>query len=206
MVCLGKKKKLGSTSRWIVPVWSIYIPVRPKNLHLSSLSKQKFFCRSFEISSLGKFGIDQTIHFLRNMLVESRINPKFPVTANCKILFAERRWMKIYRPNRYVNASFEWPILEQLMRMCCQIFSCPDRPSKLRYFSMVKRLQTTQHKTNQETRAYQRISDKLCSLPVNLIKQICITGKANHDKFLILAQFCVPSIPTPKFFGSKILK
>ena len=30
-----------------------------------------------------------------------------------EFLFADRRRMKIFRPHRYVNASYEWPILEQ---------------------------------------------------------------------------------------------
>ena len=51
-LCLDKKQ-LGSTSPWIVSrlVWSIYIPVWPKYLHSSSLSKQKFSCRSLEFSN-----------------------------------------------------------------------------------------------------------------------------------------------------------
>ena len=58
--------------------------------------------------------------------------------------------MKIFWPNRYVNASYEWPILEQFMGKCCPIVSCLERPLKLRnFFSMVKSLQTTQHKSNQ---------------------------------------------------------
>ena len=55
----------------------------------------------------------------------------------------------LHLPNRYVNASYDWPILEQLMGKCCPFVSCPDRPSKLKQFSMVKRLHTKRHKTNQ---------------------------------------------------------
>ena len=72
-----------------------------------------------------------------------------------RFLFAQRKQMKIFLQNRDVHASHEWPILEQYMGQCCPIFSCPDRPSKLRHFLMVKWLQTTQHKIN-----------KFCSLPV----------------------------------------
>ena len=50
-----------------------------------------------------------------------------------EFLFAEWRQMKIFQPNRYVNASYEWPILEQFMWKCCPIVSCLDRP-KLRHF------------------------------------------------------------------------
>ena len=50
-----------------------------------------------------------------------------------EFLFAEWRQMKIFQPNRYVNASYEWPILEQFMGKCCPIVSCLDRP-KLRHF------------------------------------------------------------------------
>ena len=43
---------------------------------------------------------------------ESRISPQFPVITNFdrstgEFLFAERRRMKIFWPNRYVNASYE---------------------------------------------------------------------------------------------------
>ena len=53
------------------------------------------------------------------------------MTANFKrsaeeYLFAERRGMKIFRPNRNVNALFEGPILEIFIAKCCPFFSFPD--------------------------------------------------------------------------------
>ena len=90
----------------LVPVWPIY-------LQLSS-SKQKFSCRSFKISK-GKFRISQWFcysHYwwipklvgLSNFLVQSHIYQNFPVSANfeTEFLFAKSRWMKIFRPNRYL--------------------------------------------------------------------------------------------------------
>ena len=98
MVCLGKKK-FGSTSaphdlflNWSL-IWSIYIPVSTKYLHLSSLFKQTIFFRSFENNSHRKYlenlwFLDSDHSFFlnleRNLLVKSLINLKFPVTANFK--------------------------------------------------------------------------------------------------------------------------
>ena len=67
-----------------------------------------------------------------------------------------------FQLNRYVNASYEWPILEQFIGKCCRIISCPDWPSELGLFN--KYLQTTQRKTNlnqqQKTHANQLIPGK----------------------------------------------
>ena len=51
-----------------------------------------------------------------------------------EVLFAERRGMKIFQPNRFVIASYGWPILEQFLGKCCPIVSCLDRSSELRHF------------------------------------------------------------------------
>ena len=78
---------------------------------------------------------------MTTVLRGSRIKPKF--SSDCwfwrstivKYFFAERRWMKIFHPNRYVKASYEWPISEQLMGNCCPIVvSCLNRPSKFMHF------------------------------------------------------------------------
>ena len=57
-----KRKKMGSYPDEYFQDWSlkesINIPVWSKYLHSSSLCKQKLICRSFEISSDGKFRID----------------------------------------------------------------------------------------------------------------------------------------------------
>ena len=65
-------------------------------------------------------------------LVESRIDPKLPITLDFKrsaeeLLYAERRWVEIFQPRRYVNASNERPTLGQFMDECCPIFSCSDQ-------------------------------------------------------------------------------
>ena len=78
------------------------------------------------------------------MLVESLTNPKFPVTPNFTksqelFLFAERRRVEIYWPNRTVvmlDMTYEWPNFKQFMEKCCPIFSCSERPSKLWHLSM----------------------------------------------------------------------
>ena len=116
-----------------------YPPVLLKYLHSSSVSKQAFSCRSFKMRSHGKFRIN--LRFYKQVsyrprkkwivrVSESRINlVKFPVIANFKrstgeILFAERRRMKIFRPNRYANASFicKWPILAKFSGSAAQPF------------------------------------------------------------------------------------
>ena len=144
-------------------IWSIYIPVWPIYLQLSFLSEQQFFCRLFEISSHGKFRInpcfwDSDCSFFSKTnkklvsRLQSQINPKFPVTAtNLKLKTTYRRifvcWEKMNEKDvltkevckcfidmrNEVNWWYEGPILEQLMRKCCPIFYCPDRPSKLRH-------------------------------------------------------------------------
>ena len=81
-------------------IWSIYIPVWPKYLRLSSFSKQKIFCRSLKIYRSREnlyrcmILVTHTIHFCNkdlchwhffkdifNLLVESWIYTSFPVTA-----------------------------------------------------------------------------------------------------------------------------
>ena len=62
------------------------------------------------------------------------MTPNFKRSAE-EFLFAGRRLMKVFRQNRYVNVSYERPILEQFMGKCYQVFPCPDRPSKKRHFS-----------------------------------------------------------------------
>ena len=137
MVCQGTKK-FGSTYPWIIP--RLVTHTCMKHLHrgptllvdISSfiISQQtKFFCRSFEISSHRKFQIYQRFYqqvsfkFQQKLMVrvqETQILPIFPVTVIFKrstedCLLEERRQMKIFCQNRYVNASYEWPIEEQVM-------------------------------------------------------------------------------------------
>ena len=96
------------------------------------------------------------------------------------VLFAEGRQMNIFGPNRYVNASHEWPILEQLIGKCCPIVSCLDRPSKMRHFWMIVTcLQTTRHRNNQKTHAYQLILEKFCSLLVGFSLSCVATNFAD---------------------------
>ena len=106
----------------------------------------------------------------RNLLVESRTNPKFPVTPNLKrctdeFLFAMSRRIKIFRPNRYVNASYEWPILEQFMGKCCSTFFSPRQSFKVEAFCQWW-CDFKQHNTNQKTHVNQLIENKFCSSPV----------------------------------------
>ena len=112
------KNQLGNNSSWIAPrlithinelhcsheafTYIAYLFGWDTYLHSSSLSKQKFFCRSFEISyhrmiRNNRWFWDSVCSFfpknLRNLLVESRIDPKIPVIGN--------------QPKRYANASYE---------------------------------------------------------------------------------------------------
>ena len=43
-------------------------------------------------------------------------------------------WIYFGKAGLYENASYKWPIFEQFKGDCCPIFSCSDRPSKLRYY------------------------------------------------------------------------
>ena len=95
---------------------------------------------------------------------KSWINPKSLKNANFKIsteefLFAERRQMKILRQSRYVNASYEWPFLEQFMGSAANFF-LPRETIKIEEFFQC--LQTTQHKTNHKPHANQLIADNFC--------------------------------------------
>ena len=82
-----------------VHIWLKYLPS-------SSLSKQKSPCRSFKISNQGNCGLmqDSTTKLL------TRITDKSEFSRDCqfwkiyrRILFADRRRLKIFPPNRYVN-------------------------------------------------------------------------------------------------------
>ena len=89
-----------------------------------------FFCRPsanknssvdlLKLATMGNFGLFVTLglrlfifpKLSRNLSEESRITPKLPVNANFErsaeeFLLAERKRMKIFQPNRYVNASYE---------------------------------------------------------------------------------------------------
>ena len=108
----------------------------------------------------------------KNLLVKSWINPKLPVITNFKtytgeFLFAKRRRMRIFLPNRYVNASYEWPNLEQFMGKCCSSVSSLDRLFELRHlFQWLPSNNTKQTKIDKKSHAIQLISEKNCSLPV----------------------------------------
>ena len=90
------------------------------------------------------------------------INPNYPMTA--KFLFADRRLMKLFRPNRYVNALYERPILQHFTGKCCPFVSCLDRPSKLRHFFHCEVHNTKPITSNQKTHTNQLTSDQFCSL------------------------------------------
>ena len=139
-------------------IWSIYIPFWLTYLHSSSLSKQNSSSDLLKLAVTGNFGFirDFTNKFLssfrKNEWSESknhRFSQFFPVTwrSTEDYLFEERRQMKIFC-RKQVCKCFIWVTnwgTSHGERKCCQIFSCPDRPSKLRHFSMVKCLQTTQN-------------------------------------------------------------
>ena len=63
------------------------------------------------------------------------LRPDFKSSAE-GFLCTEWRGVEIFQQNRkaYVNASYEWLILEQFMGECCPIFSCSYRPWKLMHF------------------------------------------------------------------------
>ena len=105
-----------------------------------------------------------------NLLVKSWINPKFPVirptnfkTYTGEFLFAERRRRRIFLSNRYLNASYEWPILEQFMGKCCPSVSSLDRLIKLRH--LLQWLPSNNIKINQNR---QKISCKPSDFPKKL--------------------------------------
>mgnify|MGYP001801291196 CR=1 FL=1 len=53
-----------------------------------------------------------------------------------ELLFAERRLMKIFLPNRYVNASYEWPIWKTFMLPEC--FFLPRQTIKVEAFFSIE--------------------------------------------------------------------
>ena len=66
---------------------------------------------------------------------ESWINSKLRVTPDFKrsveeFSFAERRGVEIFRPHRYLNASYNWPIWEQFIGACCPIIATFKRACK----------------------------------------------------------------------------
>ena len=101
-----------------------------KYRHSSSLCKQKFFCWSLKIRTNMKFwniliywdSVHSLWGLLLTLLVVSRIIRKFHVTyywfpkiSREEFLIADNGGGETFRPNRYVNASYERPILEQFM-------------------------------------------------------------------------------------------
>ena len=137
-----------------------YLLVLQKYLHLSSLSKQKFFCWSFVISNREKIGTHSWFgdydfsslpKFVRTLSAECRTDLNPLVTASSKrsteeFLFAESRQMNVL----YVNASYEWVTNRGIIPgKCCPIFLAQTDHQKWGIFTMVTCLQTTQHKTNQ---------------------------------------------------------
>ena len=105
----------------------------------------------------------------KNLLVESQIYPNFPVIANfhrysAEFLFSERRRMKIFRSNGYVNASYEWPILEQFMGKCCQ--SCGTSQW---WWLAFKKHNTKPTRELMQTSCFRTI---FCSLPVRTCEVI----------------------------------
>ena len=110
-------------------------------LHLSSLSKQKLFCRSFEICSHEKN--------------ENQSEKK-----------TEKKTRELIRDstNRFLTSSERNEWYESQNQGCAaQFFLAQTDHQILGIFSMVKCVQTTQHKTNQKTHANQLISGKFFS-------------------------------------------
>ena len=92
-------------------IWSIYIPVWLKYLHSSSVHKQKFSCRSLKISNNRKTGIN--LWFWEYSFFSENRKKLDSSATDLLEFFQDFSFLKIFRPHRYVNASYDWPILEQ---------------------------------------------------------------------------------------------
>ena len=148
-------------------IWSIYIPFWLTYLHSSSLSKQNsssdllklavtgnFRFITSEILPTSFFQVSEKMNGLDPWITDFPI-PIFPVTVISKrstedCLFEEERQMKIFCRNRQVckvNASYEWPIEEQVMGSgsAAKLFLVQTDHQSWDIFSMVKCLQTTQN-------------------------------------------------------------
>ena len=104
---------------------------------------------------------------LRNLFVESQINPKFPVTSHFKrsageCLFADRRQMKIFQQNRWVCKCFIWvtnlgTIHGKVLPNCFLPRQTIKVEALFQWWLTSKQHNTKPTKTNQKTRANQLI-------------------------------------------------
>ena len=152
----------GRTSQWIVPrlVTHIYeaftylIKLDQTN-PTPFLSANKYYSSALLIWGVtGKFGLISnqvivTIHFflkfVRNVLVESRINPDFPVTPNIKrsaeeLLLREKEWGYFSLTNMLMlpmsdqSWSISRGVAAQFYLAQADQWSSLDRPSNFRHF------------------------------------------------------------------------
>ena len=110
---------------------NFFIRQENHNLHENCCGKIELFSIKVTDNNIG------LAQLLATMI--SWMNPNFFVTAYFKrstaeFLFTERRRVKIFQQERYVNTPYEWPISEQFMEEVLPSFFMPSQTIKVEAF------------------------------------------------------------------------